>query len=76
MKSILKHFHFRGTIMKLNNEEIEHLVYDQTADDPVEVESISEFHEEQDHLDYLSDVNLMSNVTGETAGGLRYRGSS
>ena len=60
--------------MKLNNEEIEHLVHDQQADDSVEVESISEYHEEQDNLDYLSDVNLMSNVTGETAGGLRYRG--
>jgi len=45
--------------MKLNNEEIEHLVHDQTADDPVEVSSITEFHDEQDHLDYLSDVNLM-----------------
>lgn len=46
--------------MKLNNEEVEHLIHDQQADDPVEVESITEFHDEQEHLNYLSDVNLMN----------------
>jgi|LWDU01.1.fsa_nt_gi hypothetical protein len=52
--------------MKLNNEEIEHLVHDQTADDPVEVTTITEFHVEQDHLDYLSDVNLMDGTESVT----------
>jgi len=44
--------------MRLNKEEIEALVQDQTADDAIEVQEISDFHEEQDHLNYLSDVNL------------------
>ncbi|MEO1879992.1 MAG: hypothetical protein ABGX40_08475 [Methylococcales bacterium] len=44
--------------MRLNKEEIEAFVQDQTADDAIEVQEISDFHEEQDHLNYLSDVNL------------------
>ncbi len=46
--------------MRLNKEEIEALVQDQTADDAIEVQEISDFHEEQDHLNYLSDVNLFA----------------
>jgi len=44
--------------MRLNKEEVEALVQDQTADNAIEVPEISNFHEEQDHLNYLSDVNL------------------